>query len=166
MLTHEITGPVLDGLYGHASALVAFPGEVYLGLLTKLPKADGSVYEDGTYFAELVDPNYTRFRLDAVSRINKKYIITDAVDGEAVEVDGDQILPAEVRNQAPLIFPENSVAETIVGFGLFRSADTTDKTALPFAWDAVSDPDGGDAVALDTGETPIIREGGFEMVLM
>lgn len=175
MLMHEITGPILNGIYGllnsgnyphcnNGRPYVEFSGEVWLGLLTRMPKADKSAYEDDTYFAELSDPNYRRFRLDAVSRINKKYIMADAVDGEVELVGEDRCLPAVIRNQAPLIFPENMVPETIVGWGLFRSADTSDKVTLPFAWGVVGPTEEGEPIELEAEESPIIRDGGLTFI--
>ena len=171
MMMHEITGPILNGLYGlldsrnydhfnSGKPYVDFSGPVYLGLLTRMPKPDKTAYDDDIFFAELSDPNYRRFRLDAISRINKKYIMADAVACEVTAVGEDKCVPAVIRNQAPLIFPENMVPETIVGWALFRSDDTSDKVTFPFKWGSVV----GEAIELEAEESPIIREGGLELI--
>lgn len=164
MLSDVIATPVLDGLYGYAAnSVVSFQGQVWLGLLTVMPKDDGSKHEDGTYFKELSDPAYMRLRLDEESRINGKFIMSDAVEDEIVQVDGDNVQPIVSRNQAPLIFPENYTPETMVGFGLFRSGEKT--STLPFLWDKITGLDGEENVVLEAEEMPIIREGNMEIVI-
>ena len=164
MLSDVIATPVLDGLYGHTAGIgIEFLGEVWLGLLTVMPKDDRSQYDDGTYFKELRDPRYMRLRLDEKSRINGKFIMSDAVEDEIVQVDGDNVQPIVSRNQAPLIFPENYTPETLVGFGLFRSGEKNNTP--PFLWDKVTGLDGDENVVLEAEEMPIIREGDMEIVI-
>ena len=102
MLSSNEGCKILDGLFGLLSGTrIAFSGAVYLGLLTRLPNANGAPHEDGVYFTEPTDSNYIRIRLDTKSRINKQDLITPATEGEPVEI-GEEILdmaiPAVVEN--------------------------------------------------------------------
>jgi hypothetical protein len=166
MLNAVIGKSILDGLFALEEGYIKFDGQVFLGLLTRLPNINGTPHSDNTYFSELNSPGYRRVQLDVDSRINKKYTITDAVSNEVIEDDnGDACAPAVVSNQAMIIFPENTMKETVVGFGLFRSGDKTDPT-LPFLWGEVSGTDGEKSIEIDQDEVPIIREGGFKISFM
>lgn len=172
MLNAVIGNDILDGLFGMLPSgsgipsYVNFSGSVYLGLLTKLPKPNGEIYEDGTYFTEMNGEGYQRVQLDANSRISGKYIMADAIDEDVVKVGSDNALPASIQNQALLIFPENSIEQTVVGFGLFRSRNVADRITLPFLWGAVTGTDGSDSILIKAEEVPIVREGGFKISLM
>lgn len=163
MLEFTIGKDVLDGLYGRKSgSLITFTSGVYLGLLTRLPREDGKAHEDGKHFTELSSPGYMRTRLDTNSNIDGRYIMANPVAGETVMIDGDEAATAVIRNQTLIIFSENSTEETVVGFGLFRSADVEDPTR-PFAWDKVHDGEGNDFIVIGAEEVPIVREGGLEI---
>lgn len=166
MLDASVGGVILDGLFGlRGKELVRFPGEVYIGLLTRMPNPNGAAYEDGKYFDEPADPTYLRLRLDATSRIKKVLFIGGAQLGEVVDIDGDKAVPAYVQNDDLLIFPEASEPYNVVGFGLFRTADKSSKT-LPFLWGEVAAVDGSPTISVAAEEVPIIREGDFRVYLV
>lgn len=167
MLNSNIGTVILNGLLKGNSGTITFSGDVYLGLLTKLPNNNGSAYEDGSYFTEPSDPSYIRIKIDTKSRINKQNFIAAAQAGEPIDVGEDKALPAYVANQGAIMFEEATVAwDTVVGFGLFRSNNTADTTTLPFLWGTVT-TDGGEAgVSVDKEEVPIIRTGGFKVSLV
>ena len=168
MLNSVVGNVILDGLFGLSAtngtaAKITFSGDIYLGLLTKLPNDNGAAHADGKLFAEPNDSSYHRIKINDESRISGNKIIGHATVGERPAIsDG---IPACVENQAVIMFPESTVAwDKIVGFGLFRSKTATDE--LPFLWGAVT-TDGGEAgVSIDANEVPIIRAGGFKISLM
>lgn len=168
MLNSNIATVILDGLFAMTQgSQIVFNGNIYLGLLTKLPNDNGIAYEDGTYFTEPNDPTYLRIRIDTQSRINKKNFIAGAATGDVISVGEDNAIPAYVTNQGAIMFPEASVAwDKIVGFGLFRSGDKTDTTTLPFLWGAVTTENGESGVTVDQYEVPVIRQGGFKVSLV
>lgn len=163
MLEAVIGKDILDGLYGRKNGgIITFASGVYLGLLTRLPREDGKAHEDGRHFTELSSPGYMRTRLDTNSNIDGRYIMANPVEGETMTIDGDEAATAVIRNQVQIIFSENAIEETVLGFGLFRSADVEDPTR-PFAWDKVHDGDGNDFIVIGAEEVPIVREGGLEI---
>jgi hypothetical protein len=167
MLNPNIGNTILDGLFGLLNATqISFSGDIYLGLLTLLPNDNGLPYEDNVYFAEPNDEQYKRVKIDATSRINKKYIIREAqLDSVQTDENGDKFTPVFVTNQSSIMFAQASTQwEPIVGFGLFRSGNTSDTTTLPFLWGEVKS-DGGENVSIDAEEIPIIRENGFKISL-
>lgn len=159
MLNSSISNKILNGIFSLGESFIAFAGNVYIGLLTTLPNPDGSG------FVEPDDPNYLRVQIDTNSRITKEPFLNGAVEGDVVTVDGDNAVPAYVNNAGVIMFPETSVAYDVVGFGLFRSDDTTSNTA-PFLWGAVSPDGGGTVIQVNAEEVPIIREGDFKITLM
>jgi hypothetical protein len=166
MLDASIGNTILDGLFGLKNgAIMSFTGDVYIGLLTKLPNINGAAYEDGLYFSEPDDPTYLRLKLNSDSRITKKPFIGGAEAGEPIVVDEDTVIPVYVQNDAIIMFPEASSPYTIVGFGLFRTKDTTSQT-LPFLWGEVTSSDDNAAIEVASGEVPVIREGDFKIYFM
>lgn len=163
MLEYTIGKDVLDGLYGRKNgAAVTFSGNVYLGLLTRLPREDGQAHSDGKHFTELSSPGYMRTQLNTTSNIDGRYIMANPVAGDPVMVGDDEAATAVIRNQTLIIFSENATEETVVGFGLFRSSNT-ESSDRPFAWDKVHDGDGNDFIVIGAEEVPIVREGGLEI---
>lgn len=165
MLVSRIGTAILNGLFGNnIGGKIEFDGDIYLGLLTKLPNDNGAAYEDGTYFSEPTDTGYFRVKLNANSRITKGPFIASAVEGDAVAVGEDMGTPAYVTNQAMILFPEsNEDWDTVVGFGLFRALSGTD---LPFLWGSVTSTDGEEGVTIKQYEVPVIRVGGFKVTMM
>lgn len=159
MLSSSIGNVILDGLFSLGATYISFPGSVYIGLFTTLPGVDGSGY------AEPSDPNYLRVRIDTTSRITKESFLNGAVEGSVVSVDGDNALPVYVDNAGVIMFPETSIAYDVVGFGLFRTADTSSPD-LPFLWGAVAAEEGGAVISVGSEEVPIIREGDFKITLV
>lgn len=159
MLSSDVGIKILNGMFGLLdNAQIVFDGEIYIGLFTTLPD------KDGLNFTEPADVGYLRIRLDTTSRIDKKSFIGPALAEENV-TDGDPIA-AYVTNQSLIMFPESSVVwGNIVGFGLFRSANTT-SGSTPFLWGEVTSADGESGVAIDQYEVPIIRPGGFRISLV
>ena len=181
MLNPDIANIILDGLFamdisrtenGEPSSSfvendIFFDGDIYLGLLTKMPKANGETYEDGSYFAEPSDPTYLRIKLNTKNRINKENFIAHAATGDVIKIDGDNAIPAYVVNQGEIMFPEASVVwEPVVGFGLFRSSDTSDLKTLPILWGTVTTESGEQGVFIDQYEVPIIKTGSFKVSLV
>lgn len=169
MLDSSIGTIILNGLFGMfgEKTIINFSGDVYLGLLTKLPNTNGSAYDDGTYFTEPSDPSYLRIKIDTESRINKMNFISHAAADTAVAVGEDMAIPAYVANQGIIMFPESTVAwDKIVGFGLFRSNNTSDQTTLPFLWGSVTTDGGEEGIYIEQYEVPIIRAGGFKVSLV
>lgn len=163
MLESAIGKDILDGLYGRKGGnAINFGSGVYLGLLTRLPRADGQAHEDGRHYTELSSAGYMRTRLDTASSIDGTYVMGNPVEGDPVMIDGDEVATAVIRNQTLIMFAENLVSETVVGFGLFRSADTTDLTR-PFAWEKVSGEDGSDHIDIAAETVPVFRPGGLEI---
>lgn len=146
---------------------ISFSGDVYLGLLTKLPNANGTPYANGGYFAEPADAGYMRIKIDTKSRITKANFIAPAETDETTYIGEDKAVPAYVVNQGAIMFPEASVTwDKIVGFGLFRSDNTGDNTTLPFLWGSVTTESGEEGVYIEQHEVPIIRTGGFKVSLV
>lgn len=178
MLSSIIGISILNGLFAspgqdEGGSIITFSGDVYLGLLTKMPNNNGDPYEDGTYFSEPMKSSgssssdgsgYFRIRLDTESRINRNAIIGGAeTDEPFVNNDGDTVLPAFVTNQELIMFPEaNENWDKIVGFGLFRSETGT---TPPFLWGSVTSKDGEDGIEVIAGEVPVIRPGDFKVSL-
>lgn len=170
MLNASIGNEILDGLFGLlGKKKIKFDGDLYLGLLTKLPNDNGDPYEDGKYFAEPTDPSYLRIKINTISRINKMNFIGNAQSDEVVNIGEDKAIPAYVTNQSLIMFPEASEEwGRIVGFGLFRSGDTTSQN-LPILWGAVTTEggeEGEEGVSIGQHEVPIIRIGGFKVSLV
>ena len=159
---------ILDGLLGFKKgATISWSGACWLGLLTRPPKADRTAYEDGKYFAEPDDPAYVRVRIDDISRINDKYIISGTEPGDPVAVDssGDLGQPMVVKNQALIVMNEITKNTDVTAWGLWRSSDTTRDTK-PFLWGTVKDSSGNDTITLTPEEIPIVREGGLRISMM
>lgn len=167
MLNSNIGTVILNGLFGLSNGnSISFGGDVYLGLLTRLPNANGQAYEDGKYFSEPADPGYLRIKINSESRINKKLFVAPAQLGDVIDVDGDKSNQVYVTNQGLIMFPESTVGwDRVVGFGLFRSNNTLDN-ALPFLWGTVTADGGEEGVSVEQYEVPIIRQGGFKISFM
>lgn len=166
MLSSTIGTEILNSLFARykASSYMDFSGDVYIGLLTKLPNDDESAYSDGTYFSEPADEGYFRIRIDTASRITKTPFMANAISEDAVAVGEDMAIPASISNQSMIMFPESNVDwDTVVGFGLFRDKTGTD---LPFLWGSVTSEDGTEGVTIEQYEVPIVRSGGFKVSLM
>ena len=168
MLNSIIGNQILDGLFGKKNgATIIFSGDVYIGLLTKLPNSNCAAYEDGTYFSEPADSTYQRIKINTTSRIGKTKFIAGAELDEATTIDGCEAFPAYVTNQNMIMFLETSEEwDKVVGFGLFRSNNTNDTTTLPFLWGEVTAEDGTSGVSIGQYEVPIIRTGGFKVSLV
>jgi hypothetical protein len=159
---------ILDGLLGFKKgATISWSGACWLGLLTRPPKADRTAYEDGKFFSEPDDPEYVRVRVDDISRINGKYIISGTEPGEVVAINdsGDQGQPMVVKNQALILMNEITVKTDVVAWGMFRSSDTT-STTKPFLWGGVKDSSGATTITMAPEEIPIVREGGLQISMM
>lgn len=168
MLNSIIGNQMLDGLFGKKKGgTISFSGDVYIGLLTKLPNSNGDAHADGTYFSEPADSTYQRIKINTTSRIGKSNFIAGAVLDEATTIDGCEAYPAYVTNQNMIMFLETSEEwDKVVGFGLFRSNDTSNTTTLPFLWGEVTAEDGEAGVTIGQSEVPIIRAGGFKVSLV
>jgi hypothetical protein len=173
MLDSTIAKSILNGLFamglnrnedGMATSnfgnQISFSGNLYLGLLTQMPGADGSDFKEPT------DSNYKRIRIDTKSRINKKNFIDTAKAEEKVLTDnGLYATPVSVTNQGAILFPEAGADwNEIVGFGIFRNG-SAGSTAAPILWGAVTTT-AGEPLAVNAGEVPVIRTGGFKVSLM
>ena len=159
---------ILDGLLGFKKgATISWSGACWLGLLTRPPKADRMAYEDGKYFAEPDDPEYVRVRIDDISRINGKYIISGTEPGDPVAVNssGDMGQPVVVKNQALIVMNEITKNTDVTAWGLWRSSDTT-STTKPFLWGGVKDSSGATTITMAPEEIPIVREGGLQISMM
>lgn len=169
MLNSDIGIMILNGLFATSrnnDVRLTFTGDIYLGLLTRLPKNDKSAYEDEFYFSEPSDPEYIRIKLNTNSRINKAPFISGAEAGEQIEIDGCQAIPAYITNQSLIMFPESTVDwDNIIGFGLFRSNNTSSKE-LPFLWGNITSDDGASSVEIKQHEVPIVRSGSFKVSLV
>lgn len=163
MLDSTVGITIMNGLFGHSGATqMSFTGNVYLGLLTKLPNANGAAHDDGTYFAEPGDPVYMRVQLDTTSRITGQPFIGGAEADATISVGEDLATPAYITNQGLIIFSEATIPYTIVGFGLFRNNNTASSTA-PFLWGPVTSTDGEASIEVAAEEVPVIRAGGFKI---
>lgn len=173
MLDSTIAKNILNGLFamglnrnedGMATSnfgnQISFSGDLYLGLLTQMPEADGS------NFKEPADSNYKRIKIDTKSRINKKNFIDVAKAEEKVLTDnGLYATPVSVTNQGAILFPEAGTDwNEVVGFGIFRNSSAGNTTA-PILWGAVTTT-GGEQLVVNAGEVPVIRTGGFKVSLM
>ena len=178
MLDSSIATLILDGLFAMGltrdedgissiGKQVIFGGDLYLGLLTKLPNDNGAAYDDGSYFAEPSDPCYLRIKINTKSRINKQNFIAPSQVGEAIDVGEDKASPVYVINQGAIMYPEaRENWDKVVGFGIFRSNDTSDTTTLPFLWGTVTAEGGEVGVPVEKEEVPIIRTGSFKVSLV
>lgn len=168
MLDSKIGTTILNGLFctsGKATN-IAFSGDLYLGLLTKLPKDNGDAYDDGKYFEEPADPTYLRIKITTESRINHKNFIAHAVADDPVIIDGGTAIPASVTNQSIIMFPESSVYwGEVVGFGLFSEEDSS-SDSLPVLWGEITSSDGDSPLIIGQYEVPVIREGRFKVSLV
>lgn len=167
MLDSNIGTVILNGLLSGVKSKIVFGGDLYLGLLTKLPNNNGDAYEDGTYFAEPLDETYIRIKINTTNRINKMNFIAPAKADETINIGEDKALPVYVTNQGAIMFEEASENwDRVVGFGIFRSNDTSDITTLPFLWGTVTAEGGEVGVSVEKEEVPIIRTGGFKVSLV
>lgn len=172
MLNSTIAQSILNGLFamglnrnedGMATSnfgnQINFSGDLYLGLLTQMPEADGSNFKEPT------DSNYKRIKIDTKSRINKKNFIDAAKAEEKVLTDnGLYATPVSVTNQGAILFPEAGTDwNEVVGFGIFRNGSVS--TAPPILWGAVTTT-AGEQLVVNAGEVPVIRTGGFKVSLM
>lgn len=160
MISSQTGINILDGFCRctEASTVIDFDiDNVYLGLLTVLPKNDETAYEDGSYFKEPTDKTYRRVQLNATHVLNQVPYISSA---QTEEIDG--VLSAYVINNAYIMFDETSEPwGDIVGFGLF-SEQTGPK--LPYLWGEITTPDDS-VVNVGKEEIPIIGKGNFKISL-
>lgn len=139
---------------------------VYLGLLTVLPKDNEEAYvEEGNtyYFKEPTDPEYHRIKLNDKNPLKKLSYISAAREEIVQGEDGLEILSAYVTNPTYIMFPETSEDwGNIAGFGLFTEATGTN---LPYIWGTITGLDGESAVSVGPEEIPIIRANNFKISL-
>jgi hypothetical protein len=110
---------------------VAFPTP-YIGLLTSMPKADGSGFGEVSY------PEYNRVPINikginGLEIMGEPYVETEYVPGSGDVGDAeDNVTVAHVKNQEIIYFPEaeTGAGGTAVGFGLFASKEGGD----PYLW--------------------------------
>ena len=170
MIESEIGIDILDGFCRctQANTPIDFDiDNVYLGLLTVLPKNDETPCDDdGNYCKEPTDPAYRRIQLNAKHVLNQVPYISRAKEGEGNEADS-----VYVENDAYIMFDETSDAEnggnwgTIAGFGLFTKQKDNDLPCeLPYLWGTITTPD-DESVTVGAEEIPIIGKGNFKISL-
>ena len=169
MLASYLGKQILDGLLKNTTDKnMSFRVDgAYLGLLTQLPNNNETKHEDGTYFKEPQDPAYHRICISGLHPTEEEPYICAAQAGERIEVSegsGVYALPACVKNQYSIMFPE-ALEDwgTIVGFGIFKEESGT---ALPMIWGEITDADNNPSIVVEQYEVPIIRDGRFEVSLV
>lgn len=119
----------------------------YLGLLTKMPAANG------TGGAELSYPEYHRVDLTALG-IDGKVILAEAATEAGTGDDADKIV-AYVKNQELIYFPDvdtvdDDYTEQVVGVALYSSKTAT----TPYLWGKLPE---GSEVIVKKKSVPMIK---------
>ena len=201
MIRTDIAQKILNGIFSlreeEETPEIQFDHtHLYLGLLTKMPQANGNPYDpsgDYHYFTEPVDdPYYIRVKLDPftedgqnnyVNLINNKNYLSDpTIADNPISIETGtrtaQYQPVIVQNQGLILFqePAEGIEYTIEGFGLFgedilRDEDGTiqpnyNKLGAPLIWGIVKDDAGNAGVTVAHGSIPIIRENSFTITMI
>lgn len=138
ILSNDYANNYLNFLMSKTSSLTA-PNQVWLGLSTNNPEADGS-------FSEVSGNNYGRVLI--------------SIKGEAYPEDITSASNRALGNKKQISFPKASAQYTVKGVGLF----SVENGGSPFAYGALTNADGSvneNGVEVAEGAVPLFEPSAF-----